>query len=76
LGWGEGNQVWRSDGVFLGEIYENNYILRQIIGFLPLPKMPHFPPMPPVPPMPSQNRMSRMPLLGMEDALNIYVRTA
>jgi len=32
--------------------------------------------MPPLPPLPSGNRMPRMPVPGMEDALNIYGRTA
>jgi len=30
--------------IFLGEIYENNYILKRTIAFPLLPQMPHFPP--------------------------------
>jgi hypothetical protein len=51
IGWIEDGKVWRSNGKFLGEIYNDNYILRKTTIVLPIPKIPRISPIPPVPPV-------------------------
>jgi hypothetical protein len=72
IGWIEGKQVWRGNGTFLGEIYEQNYVLRKTKTAPFVPQIPHIPPVPPVPPVHPINRINRVPVTGMEDALAEY----
>lgn len=69
VGWIENNQVWLASGEFLGEIYDNNYILRKTIMVPPVPRVPRVPPVPPVPLVPPINRVGRVPIAGWEDPL-------
>lgn len=69
IGWIEDKGAWRANGEFLGEIYDNNYILRNRTKAQPLPKPPHNPPICPIPPVPSIKRDKREPLAGLYDAL-------
>ena len=73
LGWvDEDNKVWRSNGEFLGEIVDKNYILRRIDMISPLSKIPKIPPISPIPPIPKPNRIGRAAIPGWEDALDDY----
>jgi len=70
LGWvDDDGRVWRSDGTFLGEIVEENYILRRTTMVEPVPKVPKVPPVPPVAPVPKINRVGRVKKVGWKDAL-------
>lgn len=51
IGWIEGSEVWRSDGEFLGELFENCYVLREQKMMPKLSKIPPAPPVPPPPPI-------------------------
>ena len=66
------NRVWRADGTFLGEIVDDNYILRQTTKVEPVPRVPKLPPVPPVPPVPRVGRVGRVPKVGWKDALDEY----
>ena len=69
-GWvDENNQVWNSNGKYLGEIVEEKYILRRISKVEPVPKIPKVPPIPPVPPVPKVNRVGKVPRVGWTDPL-------
>jgi hypothetical protein len=72
LGWVEEGKVWRSDGTFLGEIVEDNYILRRKTMIPPIPKIPKIPPILPIPPIPSIDRIGKIPKIGWVDALDEF----
>ena len=73
LGWTDDeNRVWRADGTFLGEIVDDNYILRRTTMIEPVPRVPKVPPVPPVPPVPRVDRVGHVPKVGWEDALDEY----
>ncbi len=70
IGWLENNQVWLANGYFLGEIYNDDYILKNTAMVPLVPKVPHVPPVPPVSPVPSVNRVGMVPVVGWEDPLD------
>ena len=72
LGWVTGNDVWREDGSYLGEIIDENYILRNDNKIESIPKIPKIPPIPPIPPIASIDRIGRIDRIGWSDALNEY----
>jgi len=70
VGWVEGKQVWLANGELLGEIRDNNYILRRTALIHSIPRIPNIPPISPVPPVPPVNRIGKVPLTGFKDALD------
>lgn len=67
FGWIDGNnQVWKHDGSYLGELVEDNYILRRSNKVEPIPKIP---PIPPIPPIPKINKIPKIPKIGWIDPL-------
>ena len=73
LGWVENDgRVWRSNGVFLGEVVDNNYILKRTNSVELSPKVSRHPPTPPVPPPPEPNRAGRNPKFCCQDALEEF----
>lgn len=62
-------KVWFADGIFMGELVDDNYILKQVNDIPPLPKLPNLPPIPPIPAIPNMNRIGRLPGVGWSDAL-------
>lgn len=70
FGWAEeSGHVWQATGRFLGEIVEENYILRRIGMTAPGSKYPRIAPIPPVPPVPQVNRVYKIGLVGWIDSL-------
>ncbi len=72
LGWSDGEWVWRADGTFLGEVVDDDHILRNETQVEPVPQVPRVPPVPPVPPIPEIDRVGRVPLAGWKDALEDF----
>jgi len=72
LGWIEDDQVWGSDVVYLGEVVEENYILRRAVMIPRIPRIPRIPPIPPIPPIPEIDRIGRVPRVGWVDALDDF----
>jgi len=69
-GWVENDgSVWSHEGRYVGEIEDQNYILRHSLKVEPVPRVPHVPPVPPVPPVPSVNRVGRVPKASYADPL-------
>jgi len=75
LGWIEGGQVWGSDGAHLGEVVEENYILRRTNMISPLPKIPKTRPTQPIRARRQISRSGRIPKAGWIDALEDFKRT-
>jgi hypothetical protein len=70
LGWVEKDGlVWRSNGLFLGRLVDDNYILKHTDSVAPAPKVPPIPPASPIPPFPCPNRLGRTFPFGWLDAL-------
>ncbi len=70
LGWvDEEGRCWSSSGSFLGELVEENYVLRRTTMVPPVPKVPKVPPVPPVPPVAKVNRVGKVGRVGWTDAL-------
>jgi hypothetical protein len=61
--------VWFRDGSFLGEIVEDNYVLRRQTMVNPIHRVPLVPPIPAVPRVPAIRRIPRIPRLGWIDPL-------
>lgn len=75
IGWLEQeSMVWRSTGSFLGELVDDNYILRTLAASPPVPKPPRVPPVPPTPPTPPGVRIPRAPRPGWVDPLEALFR--
>jgi hypothetical protein len=71
LGWmSDEGAIWSADGTFVGELVDNNYVLRRIAMINPLPRIPQLPPLPPLPILPSLPRLPRLQRLGYRDALD------
>jgi hypothetical protein len=71
-GWiDEDNRVWNTDGFFLGEVIDENYILRKNMKMQPMNKIPKMAPMQPMPPLPRMDRVGRISRLGWDDVLEI-----
>jgi len=71
LGWIEDDgRVWRKDGRHVGQMVENNYILKKTIAIAPIPRIPRIPPIPPIPPIPSINRIGKIGKIGWQDAFD------
>jgi len=69
-GWIENDgNAWRHDGSYLGELVDDNYILRLTLKIEPVPRVPRVPPISPVRPVPSVNRVGRVPRVSYEDPL-------
>jgi len=75
LEWIEDGQAWASDGTYLGEVAEENYILRRANTILPLPKIPRIPPIRPIRPIQEIRRSGRIPKAGWVDALEGFEQT-
>jgi hypothetical protein len=59
----------------LGEVAEENYILRRANTILPLPKIPRIPPIRPFRPIQEIRRSGRIPKAGRVDALEGFEQT-
>lgn len=69
-GWVETDgRVWDKGGRYIGNLIEENYILRNTMRMTPMPRLPRLTPISPIPPLPPMNRIGRLPKLGWEDAL-------
>ena len=70
LGWCDGNGwVWKADGAALGEVVDENYILRNLLKTPPVRRTPRVPPVPPTPPNFPGSRLPRIPKPGWIDPL-------
>lgn len=73
LGWIEADgSAWRSDGSYLGELVEKNYILRNTSRMHPMSRMARMSPMSPMSPMRPINRMGKMGRMSWVDALDDF----
>ena len=73
VGWEDDKKmVWRSDGVYLGEIVDSNYILRNTGMTEPGRRVPKVPPVSHIPIVPRVGRVGRVPRLGWTDALGDF----
>jgi hypothetical protein len=71
----EDGQVWASDGAYLGEVVEGNYILRRTNMIPPLPKIPRILPIRPIRAIQEISRSGRIPKAGWIDALEGFKQT-
>jgi hypothetical protein len=65
----DGARVWRADGAYLGEIVDDNYILRNTQQAPPVSRGPRIPPVPPIAPARPIDRTARPPRLSWTDVL-------
>ena len=73
LGWVEDDgTVWNKDGTYLGELIEENYILRNTMKMEPRPKIPKISPISPISPIPKIDKIGKSGRIGWEDALNKF----
>ncbi len=73
MGWIDDSlRAWKKDGEFLGEIINENYILRRANGIKPINRIPKIPPINPIPPIPKINRIGRINKIGWIDAIESY----
>jgi len=70
LGWQEYGRIWKVNGELLGELIEENYILRSKADIPLCPRVPRTPPSPLVPPTLSTDRAGKTPRVGWVDALD------
>jgi hypothetical protein len=63
-------RAWNSDGVYIGEIVNENYILRRNSKMQPMNKIPKIPPIPPIPPIPKIDRIGKIGKMGWTDVLD------
>ncbi len=71
LGWLEDDgSAWGTDGTYLGELVNDNYILRNTSRMQPMSRMARMRPMTPMSPMRRMNRMGKMSRMGWADALD------
>ncbi len=70
LGWcDEKGWVWKADGTPLGEVVDENYILRNVLKTPPVRRTPRVPPVPPTLPNFPGSRLPRIPKPGWIDPL-------
>jgi hypothetical protein len=70
VGWAtDEGAVWLRDGRFLGELVEDNYILRRNAMMEPSRRIPKIQPIRPIPPIPALPRIPRISRLGWSDSL-------
>jgi len=70
LGWVDnGGYVWSSNGSFLGQVIDNNYILKHTGAVEPSSKVSPILPTSPTPPCPEPPRVGRALPFGWQDAL-------
>jgi len=73
LGWIEDDgSIWNEDGSYLGELNEENYILRNSMKIEPISKIPKIPPIPPIPPIPKIDKIGKIGRIGWDDALDRF----
>jgi hypothetical protein len=73
LGWVENDgSVWCSNGAFLGQLVDDNYILKHTDSIDPNPKVPQVPLTSPIPPFPMPNRLGRILPFGWQDAFEMF----
>jgi hypothetical protein len=69
-GWiDDNNQVWDKNGEYLGEIVQENYILRNTNKMEPMSRMAKMEPMEPMAPIPKMDRIGKNEIVGWIDAL-------
>jgi len=74
VGWLDaGNEIYRSDGTFLGELFDDNYVLGRVAGLRRIRKIPRIPPIRSIPPIPRIDRIGRLPVVGWCDALDEFI---
>ncbi|NAX23375.1 MULTISPECIES: 4-fold beta flower protein [Gammaproteobacteria] len=72
LGWiEEDGSVWSAEGVYVGEVVNGQYILRNTNKMQPMNKMAKMPPMPPLPPLPPLPKLPKLPKLGWHDPFDV-----
>ena len=70
IGWVEDDgTVWHENGKFMGEIHEEDYILRKENMMEPMQKMKKMRPMTPMIPMAPMNKLAKMGKMGWRDPL-------
>jgi hypothetical protein len=69
LGWLEYERIWKIDGEFLGELIDENYILRNKFDVPICCRVPRTPPLRPIPPTPSTDRAGKELRSGWVDSL-------
>lgn len=73
LGWvEEDDSVWGNDGRYLGELTEENYLLRNTSRMQPMMRMTRMTPISPMLPLSPMNRMGKMGRMGWVDALDEF----
>jgi hypothetical protein len=70
IGWiDEKGRAWNSDGTYLGEVVEENYVLRNTSKVPLMSRIPRIAPISPIPPISTVNRVGRAAKAGWIDAL-------
>lgn len=70
-GWiDENSQAWNKDGEHIGELTNENYVLKKDMQMPKVPKIPKIPPIPPIPPIPKIDRVGKIDKIDWSDALN------
>jgi hypothetical protein len=72
LGWVEKGQLWPRNGAYVGDVIDENYLLRATGMALPIPRNPRIPLTAPIPPTPALNRTGRLYRSGWVDARNDF----
>lgn len=71
LGWIEKDgRVWKADGQFLGELVDNNYILRSEMQIEPVSRIPRVEPVSPISPVSPIDRVGRIDRVGYADSID------
>lgn len=71
LGWVEDDgKVWRKDGHYVGQLVDDNYILKNTTVIDPIPRIPRIPPIPPIPPIPAINRIGKISKISWTDVFD------
>ena len=74
LGWvGRDGRVWRDDGRYIGELVEDEYVLRNTLRSDPPRMVPRVPPVPPIAPLMPAWRIPRPALPDWVDPFDQYV---
>jgi hypothetical protein len=60
-------RVWNSDGEYVGEVINENYILRRDSKMQPMDKIPRIPPIPPIPKI---DKIGKIDKMGWTDVLD------
>lgn len=65
-------KVWSSEGKYVGEIVNDNYVLRRDSKMQPMDKIPKIPPIRPMSPIPKIDRIGKIDKIGWTDVLDKF----